>query len=153
MMQDQNIRTSSLWIAGSAGALAAADLVFPALHPSLLPATAAVAFVASLLFMRVLFSRFYRQGIDQANRDMRGDAPWPGKPIKFSDPVWGLFGVRTGDRNLCRVRAVLLLGGMPLVIAQHWVGMAVVELWWAGMFVALILSVMFTAIVSNQQNR
>jgi hypothetical protein len=47
----------------------------------------------------------------------------------------------------------LFLGGLPLFMARHWVGMAVVELWWAAMFVALILSLMFMAIVSNQQNR
>lgn len=94
----------------------------------------------------MLFSRFYRDGVDLANLDMREGDPWPGKRKKFLDPDWGLFGTRAGSPKLLWVRAVLFLGAMPLALAQAWVGIAIVQLWWASLFVVMILSMMYGVI-------
>ena len=149
-MRDEKLRHICLWIAGGAATLAGIGIAFPVVQAALFPAFIFVTSVAVLLFLKMLFSRFYRRGVDLANLDMRGSDPWPGKPKGFSDPDWGLFGARTGDPVMLRVRAVLFLGAMPLALAQAWVGIEVVKLWWAGLFVVLELSVMHTAIASHE---
>jgi len=121
----------------------------PALNPALYPATVFVAGVAVFLFLR-MFTRFYRDGFDLASLDMRGNDPYP---VDFFDPLWGIFGARAGDASLLRVRAVLLVCAMPLALVQAWVGYAVVELWWAATFVVMELSLMYAAIMSQQQER
>ncbi|WP_157132614.1 hypothetical protein [Novosphingobium nitrogenifigens] len=151
-MRDEKIRNGGLWIAGGGGILAAGNIFIPPLHPSLFPATIFVAAVAALLFLRMLFSRFYRDGIDLINLDMRGGDPWPGKRKKFFDPDWGLFGIRTGSPKLLWVRAILFLGAMPLALTQAWVGIAIVQLWWASLFVVMILSLMYGAIDTQSKH-
>ncbi len=74
------------------------------------PMTLIVAAMAIVLFLRMLFDPQCRRGIDAANAELRGGRPWPtARRIKFSDPEWGLFGSRSGNRPLQVVRAALLL--------------------------------------------
>lgn len=148
-MLDAKLRAWSLWIVAGAGFLSLAGAFDSALVPTLFPATVFVASIAVMLFVRIALSASYRQGLDRVNREMRETNPFPGKMRKFLDREWGLFGTRVGDFYLLRVRAVLVLGIMPLAMAEAWVGKAVVHLWWAAMFVSIELSIMY-AIVTTQ---
>jgi len=143
---DTKLRTLSLWIAGGCGALAFASIILPTLRPIDVAATVFAASVALLLFLRILFSPFYRRGINRANADMRGDAPWPGRRIKLFDPDWGIFGKMCGDPALLGVRAVLMTGFPLLAAAKFWVGEPILLLWFAAAFISLELSIMFAAI-------
>jgi len=149
LMFDGKIINVGVWVAGVGGIIAASNLVVPALRPALLPATIFVAAFAALLFMRMLLSPFYQKSVQRINLEMKGSAPWPGKFKKLSDPEWGIFGSRAGSRGLLLVRAVLFVGALPLVYAQAWIGIAVVQLWWAALFVALLSSMMHAVITSN----
>jgi hypothetical protein len=72
------------------------------------PMTLVAAAVALALFLRMLFDPRCRRGVDAANAELRGDAPWPRmQRVKFSDPEWGLFGKRYGNRRLQVVRTIL----------------------------------------------
>lgn len=79
------------------------------LRPAIVyPMTLVAAAVTIALFLRMLFDPRCRNGIDAANAQLRGGRPWPSmRRVKFSDPEWGLFGTRTGNRPLKILRAVL----------------------------------------------
>jgi hypothetical protein len=145
-MMDAQFRAVCFWIAAFAGLASVASILFPPVRFILLPGTIFVGATAVLLFVRMLFSRTYRQGVDAANREMQGDDPWPGRPKKFRDPDWGLFGSRTGGPALLWLRAVLVLGTLPMGLLQNWIGMEVVWLWCAGAFLAMELSLMHLAL-------
>ncbi|WP_443750050.1 hypothetical protein [Asticcacaulis solisilvae] len=145
-MMDAWLRAVCLWIAVFAGTVALACLFFPPVRLILVPATAFVAGTAVVLFLRILFSPACRRGINAINEDMQGSGSGRGRPIRFRDPDWGLFGRRAGTAALLGVRAVLFLGMMPLALLQHWVGMDVVKLWVAGTFVAMELSIIYAAL-------
>lgn len=145
-MMDAQLRAVCFWIAAFAGLASVASILFAPVRFILLPGTIFVAATAVLLFVRMLFSRTYRRGVDAANREMQGNEPWPGRPKKFRDPDWGLFGSRTGGPALLWLRAVLVLGILPMALLQNWIGMEVVWLWSAGAFVAMELSLMHFAI-------
>jgi len=150
-MRDLALRTASLWIAGISGVLALFSFAIPQLQPITSPATILVAGLATVLFLKMLFSRFYRDGVDIANRSMQGSDPWPGKPKKFSDPEWGLFGTRTGNMPLLWVRAILVMGVLPAYLVQHWTGVEAGWLWFAAAFVAMELSIMYLAIDAQER--
>ena len=145
-MMDAQLRAVCFWIAAFAGLASGASILFAPVRVILLPGTIFVSATAILLFLRILFSRTYRRGVDAANREMQGEDPWPGRPKKFRDPVWGLFGSRTGSPALLWLRAVLVLGVLPMGLLQNWIGMDVVWLWFAGAFVAMELSLMHLAL-------
>lgn len=141
-MRDEKLRTASLWIAVFGVALSLASLVSRSLIPFILPSIYAVGGCALALFLRVLFSRFYRRGIDGANKAIQGTDPWPGKGKSLFDPEWGLFGKRAGTPTLLWVRAVLLFGIVPAQIVQEQTGVEVGSLWVASTFVVMQLSLM-----------
>ena len=143
---DAKLRTACFWIAASAGVAALASILFAPVRVILLPGTIFVGATAVFLFLRMLFSRTYRRGVDAINREMQGDDPWPGKPKRFRDPDWGLFGSRTGPPALLRLRAMLYLGLFPIALLQNVIGVEVLWLWFAGTFVAMELSMMHAAL-------
>ena len=145
-MRDRKLRVFSLWAAGLAGSLALFGFTFQQVRPLLMPSTLFVGALAGLLFLRMLLSRFYRKGVDLANLAMQGDNPWPGKPKKFSDPEWGLFGKRTGTSPLLWIRALLVVGVLPVYLVQHWTGVQAGWLWFSATFVVIELSIMYAAI-------
>ncbi|OAN65919.1 hypothetical protein A7X12_14340 [Sphingomonas sp. TDK1] len=145
-MIDGQLRAVCFWIAAFAGLASVASILFAPMRFILLPSTIFVGATAVLLFLRMLFSRTYRRGVDAANREMQGNDPWPGRPKKFRDSDWGLFGSRAGSSALLWLRAVLVLGLLPLGLLQNWIGMEVVWLWFAGAFVAVELSLMHLAL-------
>jgi hypothetical protein len=133
--------------------IAAVIAVIGALAPSLgrwmIPhATIVTGLMAILLFVRILFSRTYRAGVDRANLEMKGDDPWPGKPKALSDPVWGLFGSRWGDVAHNWLRAVLIFGLLPVALFHAWLGTDVLHLWLVATFVAMELGLMHGALHS-----
>jgi hypothetical protein len=151
-VKDKALRDFSLWISGLAGGL---SLVGCAVHwakPFLFPSTIFVAGLASLLFLRILFSRYYRVGIDLANLRMQGNEPWPGKTRHLFDAEWGLFGQRVGPPPLLWIRAILFLGLFPAMLLQNWIGVQTLLLWFSATFVALEVSLMQVAIDAQMQN-
>lgn len=146
LVRDRKLRVFSLWTAGLAGSLAFFGFIFQQVRPLLMPSTLFVGGLATLLFLRMLFSRFYRRGVGLANLAMQGDDPWPGKPKKFSDPEWGLFGKRTGTSPLLWIRALLVVGVLPAYLLEHWTGVPAGWLWFSAAFVVIELSIMHVAI-------
>lgn len=151
MMMDAWLRAASFWIAALAGAVAFASILLPPVRLVLFPATILVGGTVALLFLRMLFSGTYRRGIDDANREMQGSDPWPGRPKKLRDPDWGLFGSRAGSPALRCLRAVLVVGTLPLALLQNRIGGDVLALWFAGTFVAIQLSLMHAALSQSRQ--
>jgi fatty acid desaturase len=145
-MKDGQLRAVCFWIAAYAGLASVAGILFAPLRLILLPSTIFVSATAVLLFLRMLFSRTYRRGVDAANREMQGNDPWPGRPKKVLDPNWGFFGSRGGSPALLWLRTVLVIGVLPMMLLQYWTGIEVVWLWLAGAFVAMELSVMHLAL-------
>lgn len=143
---DAQLRSVCFWIAAFSGATALAAIFFSPIKLILFPATLFVAGTATLLFLRMLFSRAYRQGVDNANQEMQGNDPWPGRPKKLLDPDWGLLGRRAGSPALLWLRAILVLGILPLALLQNWIGLDVVLLWFASAFVSMELSIMHLAL-------
>lgn len=143
---DARLRQVCFWIAAGAGALSLAGIPFASVRPALLPATVLVGAAAALLFLRMLFSRAYRHGIDAANREMRGDDPWPGRPKRFLDPEWGAFGRRTGPPALQWLRAALFFGIVPVMMLRNGLGTDVFPLWFGSLIVAMELSLMHIAL-------
>jgi len=143
---DIEIRQASFWIAVFAAILAPFGIFSDSVQPVLVPAAIFVGGTAVLLFLRMLFSRTYRHGFNALSREMQGDAPWPGRRKKLSDPEWGMFGNRTGPSALQWLRVVFVFGLLPVVFLQHWIGMEVVALWAAGTFLATELSLMHAAL-------
>jgi hypothetical protein len=147
---DFELRRSCFWIAAFAGVAALGSVLFAPMRFVIGPATIFVAATAALLFVRVLLSRTYRRGVDAVNREMQGDAPqWLAKPTKFSDPEWGLFGSRAGSPALLWLRAILVMGILPMGLLQNWIGLDVVMLWFWGAFVAMELSIMHAALTAQ----
>ena len=145
-MMDTQLRLVCSWIAAFAGVVALVSISFAPVRIILFPTTIFVAGTAAVLFLRILFSRAYRQGIDAVNREMRGSDTWLGRPIKLRDPDWGLFGRRAGTPALLWLRAILVLGILPLGLLQNAIGAGVVQLWFFGAFVAMELSIMHAAL-------
>jgi hypothetical protein len=146
VMMDAQLRAACFGIAAFGGGTAFLSILFTPVRLILLPATILVAGAAMLLFLRMLFSRTYRQGIDAAHREMQGSDPWPGRPKAFLDAEWGLFGSRAGSPALLWLRAILVVGILPMGLLQNVIGMDVVWLWAAGGFVAMELSLMQVAL-------
>ena len=71
------------------------------------PVTYVCGATTLILFLRMLFDPRCHRGLETANREMHGDQPFRAKWPKLSDPQWGLFGSRAGDKSLLFVRAVL----------------------------------------------
>ena len=145
-MMDARLRAVCLWIVAFAGVISLVSIPFSPMRLILFPATIFVGGTAVFLFVKMLGSRAFRRGIDAANREMQGSDPWPGRAKRFSDPDWGLFGSRAGSPALLWVRAILVLGILPMGLLQNWIGMDVVWLWFAGAFVAMELSLMHLAL-------
>ncbi|NYT42903.1 hypothetical protein HZY97_19170 [Sphingomonas sp. R-74633] len=142
---DVQLRRVSFWVAVLAGTIALASLAITPLRGILIPATAIVAAIAALLFLRMLFSPTYRRGIETADTAMRANKASPRRAIGMRDPEWGLFGGRTGAPALIWLRAILFLGIFPAMLLQAWIGEAI-WLWVAGTFVAMELSLMHIAL-------
>ncbi len=148
-MKDVAIRRLAFWIALAAATLALLGMIVPELRETAVrPAAGFTAAVAALLFLRILFSSTYRAGIDRANLEMKGDDPWPGKFKSVSDETWGLFGTRAGDTPLLWLRAVLVVGLIPVGLLQELIGTEVFYLWLAAAFVIMELSLMHAALHS-----
>lgn len=146
MTKDLHLRTTCLCFAALAATIAAACIILPPIQPLLYPATIATAAVAALLFLRILLSPTYRQGISAANTEMRGSHPWPGKRKRYADPDWGIFGARTGSPPLLWLRVLLLSGLVLTILFQNRIGRDIVLLWAAATFIALELSLMHMAL-------
>ena len=151
-MKDYKLRLFSLWVAGFAGLLALAGFAFPQVQPFIIPGTLSVAGLVALLFLRMLFSRYYRRGFDLVSLAMQGKDAWPGKPRKFSDPEWGLFGERVGTLPLLWVRAILVSGFLPAYLVQHWTGIQAGLLWFSAAFLIMELSIMHAIIDAHERN-
>ena len=149
-VKDRKLRVFGLWAASLAGSLALAGFAVQQVQPLIIPSTLFVSGLAALLFLRMLLSRFYRRGVDLANLAMQGDDAWPGKPKKFSDPDWGLFGKRTGTLPLLWIRAFLVLGILPAYLFQSWTGIQAGWLWFSAAFVVMELSIMHAAIDAHR---
>lgn len=145
-VKDRALRSFSLWTAALAGGVALIGFVAPQIEPLIVSSTLFLAALAALLFFRVLFSRFYREGVDFVNRAMQGDEAWPGGPVDSKDPEWGLFGQRTGNLPLLWVRAILVLGILPAYVLQHVIGGQSGWLWFLAAFIVMELSIMHAAI-------
>ena len=145
-MMDARLRAVCLWIAAFAGVFSLGSIPFPSMRLILFPVTMLVGGTAVFLFVKILCSRTYRRGINAANREMQGSDPWPGRGKRFSDPDWGLFGSRAGSPALLWLRAILVVGILPMGLLQNRIGMDVVCLWFAGGFVAMELSLMHLAL-------
>jgi len=152
MVRDRRLRIFSLWIAILAGALALLGFAVRQVVPLILPSTFLVTGLATLLFVRLLFSRYYRKGVDLANLAMQGEDAWPGKPKSVSDPEWGLFGKRTGTPLLLWIRGLLVLGILPAYWLQHWTGVQAGWLWFSAAFVVMELSIMHAAIDAQRRS-
>ncbi|WP_296311411.1 hypothetical protein [Erythrobacter sp.] len=139
---DRHLRAACFVIAASGGVFALASLAFAALRPAVVPVTWIVGGAGTVLFVRMLLSRTNGRGIETINREMQGDAPWPGRSIRFRDPEWGLFGRRCGSPAVLWLRAVLLCGWPPLVLLAGMIGEEVGFLWSACLFVAIELTIM-----------
>lgn len=145
-MMDARLRAVCLWIAAFAGVFSLVSIPFPSMRLILFPVTMLVGGTAVFLFVKILCSRTYRRGINAANREMQGSDPWPGRGKRFSDPDCGLFGSRAGSPALLWLRAILVVGILPMGLLQNRIGMDVVCLWFAGGFVAMELSLMHLAL-------
>ncbi len=146
-MKDRILRAVCFWIAVFAGLASVAGILVPPVRFILPPCMIFVGATAFLLFLRMLFSRTYRQGIDAVNREMQGNgSSWRGRRIKLLDPDWGLFGSRAGSPALLWLRAVLFLGAFVMQFLRNRVGDEVFLLWIAGTFVAMSLSMMHAAL-------
>jgi len=141
-MKDVRLRAVCFWIAAFAGAVVLGSLVFPAVRLIVLPATILMSGTVDFLFFRILFSPTIRQGVNAARREVQGRDSW----INVRDPVWGIFGSRTGSPALLWLRAVLVIGILPIGLFQNWIGMDVVLLWLAGSLVAVELGIMHAAL-------
>ncbi len=150
---DAGLRQVCFWIAAFAGAVALGGILFAPMRPIIYPTTILVGGAAALLFIRMLFSRIYRRGVNALNREMLGADPlWSAKPKTFGDPEWGLFGSRAGSPSLLWLRAILCVGIIPTALLQHWIGLDVVTLWFAGAFVAVELSIMHAALAQARRS-
>lgn len=145
-VKDRALRSFSLWTAGLAGVVALIGFAVQQIKPLVIASTLFLAGLATLLFFRMLLSRFYREGVDLANRAMQGNEARPGGSVKFKDPEWGLFGQRTGNLPLLWVRAILVLGVLPAYVLQHMIGGQAGGLWFSAAFVVMELSIMHAAI-------
>ena len=144
---DIELREIGFWVALFAAILSFVGIFSASAQAILLPASIFVGGTAVLLFLRILLSHTYRRGIDALNREMRGNAAWPGGRRKnLSDPEWGVFGSRTGSPALLWLRAILVFGILPVGLFQTVIGMEVVAFWTAGAFVAVELSLMHAAL-------
>jgi len=143
---DAKLRLACLWIAAFAIAVSVTCILFAPARVTLFPAAIFVGGIALLQFLRMLFSRPFREGIKAVANEMQGDEPWPGKSKKFLDADWGLFGKRVGSPVLLWVRAVLVLGIIPVFIIESLISVEVVWLWMAGSFVAMELSMLHAAL-------
>lgn len=140
------LREIGFWIALSALIVSFVGMFSAAAQVVLFPATILTGGTAVLLFLRIIFSRTYRRGIDAINREMQGNDPWPGRPKKLSDPEWGVFGSRTGSLALQWLRAILVFGILPVALLQKLIGSEVVAAWASGAFVVMELSLMHVAL-------
>jgi hypothetical protein len=146
-VMDSKLRNFCLWIASLAGGFALLAFAFRQVEPLLLPSTIFVSGIAVILFFRILFSRYYRSGIDLGSLAMRGEDGW-----SFFHPKWGLFGERAGTKPLLWARALLVLGILPANFLQHLTGVKAGWLWFAAAFVVTLLSIMHGAIEAHRLN-
>jgi len=140
------LRLACFWIAVLAIGASVACILFAPAQVILFPASIFVGGAALLLFLRMLFSRAFRQGLNAVSDEMHGGGPWSGKSKKFLDPDWGLFRKRAGSKALLWVRAVLLLGILPIFTMESFVEAGGIWLWMAGSFVAMELSLLHAAL-------
>ncbi|MBN9142738.1 MULTISPECIES: hypothetical protein [unclassified Novosphingobium] len=136
-----------LYLAGLAAATLAAFAVplsvFLPMGGVMRPLTFVAATPAVCLFLRILFSRTYRDKIDAINIEMRDGQPAfsfrSRKPLL--DPEWGMFGTRTGSRPAQVLRAVLFVeAGVTMLLSQ---GRAeLVGLVMAGLFAAMLVTML-----------
>lgn len=143
---DANIRLVCLWIGVFAIAASVTCILFSPARIILVPATIFVGGTALLQFLRMLFSRPFLQGMKEVADEMDGDNPRSGKSKKFLDPDWGLFGKRVGSPALLWVRAVLVLGIIPIFTIESFTSAGVIGLWMAGSFVVMELSLLHAAL-------
>ena len=143
---DTNIRLACLWIAVFAITASVTGILFAPARVILVPATIFVGGTALLQFLRMLFSRSFRQGMKEVADEMGGDVLWLGKSKKLFDPDWGLFGKRVGSPALLWIRAVLVLGIIPIFTVESFISVGTIGLWMAGAFVAMELSLLHAAL-------
>ena len=142
-MKERWLYLLSVTVAAFCAVLVAVSPLFPALRTALVrPSIYVAAAVAVVLFLRMLFDPRCRRGIDAANVELRGGRPWPsGRGIKFADPEWGFFGSRVGTPALLRVRAVLFVEFILAMVLSGWGGSDVLVLSFAGLAVAMMLTI------------
>lgn len=143
---DAKLRLACLWIAAFAAVVSVTCILFAPARVTLLPAAIFVGGIALLQFLRMLFSRPFREGIKAVADEMHGDEPWSGQPKNFLDADWGLFGKRAGSPLLLWVRAILVLGIIPILIIESFTSVEVIWLWMAGSFVVIELSLLHVAL-------
>jgi len=102
--------------------LSLAGFVFPIIEPLMVPATVFVGVVCGVIFLRMLLSQFYREGIDLANLALEGKKPRSGILKRINGQQWGLFGKRNGPSARAWLRAVLFVGVGPANLVQHYSG-------------------------------
>lgn len=143
---DFELRATGFWVAVLAVVVSFVGMFSASAQVLLFPATILAGGTTVLLFVRMLFSRTYRRGIDALSREMRGNDPWPGRRKSLADPEWGAFGSRTGPPALRWLRAILVFGILPVVLLQKLIGAEVVGVWAAGTFLVMELTMMHMAL-------
>lgn len=97
----------ALVVAVAGGATVAFAAIYPPVGALVRPVTYVCTAATLVLFLRMLFDPRCHRAIGAANREMHGDQPFGAKWPKLSDPQWGLFGSRAGDKSLLFIRAAL----------------------------------------------
>ena len=105
-----------------------------------LPTTIITAATATLLFLRILFSRFYRGAIAQLNRSDGIHPPQRG---------WSLLhDWNAGDPKLRWATGLLSAALLPVALAQAWLGIELLYLVLAASFVLIELTMMEEAVAT-----
>ena len=154
-MKERWLYLLALTVAAFCAVVIAISPFAPAIRAALVrPAIYLAAALAVVLFLRMLFDPKCRRGIDAANLELRGGRPWPwGRKIKFADPEWGIFGSRGGEPGLLRVRAVLFVEFILAILLSGRNGSDVLVLSFAGLMVAMMLTIIHVGLTTPVASR
>lgn len=110
------------------------------------PMTILEAATTVLLFLRMLFDRKCLNGINAASIEIRDDPRRFGFRRSLTDPKWGLFGSRLGERPLQVVRAILWFEFIAAVILAGRSRADILSLAASAFAVTMMLSIIFAGL-------